>query len=88
MGADVRFAGACGRDEFGDRLCAALEADGIDLTGVHRVDAETGVALIVVDDAGENQIVALYGANGRATAPDPEPAADVWVTQGEAPPGP
>jgi len=86
MGADVRFAGACGRDEFGDRLSAALAADGIDLAGLRRVDGETGVALIVVDDAGENQIVALYGANHQATPPDPEPAVDVWVTQGEVPP--
>ena len=30
--------------------------------------------------------MALYGANHLATAPDPEPAADVWVTQGEVPP--
>jgi ribokinase len=87
IGADVRFVGACGRDEFGDRLSAALHADGIDLTGLRRVDAETGVALIVVDAAGENQIVALYGANHLAPVPDPEPAVDVWVTQGEVPPG-
>jgi ribokinase len=85
MGAEVRFSGACGRDEFGDRLAAALEADRIDLTGLRRVDAETGVALIVVDDGGENQIVALYGANHLAAAPDAEPAVDVWVTQGEVP---
>ena len=86
MGAEVRFVGACGHDEFGDRLSAALDADGIDLTGLRRVDAETGVALIVVDAAGENQIVALYGANHLAPVPDPEPAVDVWVTQGEVPP--
>ena len=86
MGAEVRFVGACGRDEFGDRLSAALEADGIDLAGLRRVDGETGVALIVVDAAGENQIVALYGANHVAAAPEPEPVVDVWVTQGEVSP--
>jgi ribokinase len=86
MGAEVRFVGACGRDAFGDRLSAALEADGIDLAGLRRVDGETGVALIVVDAAGENQIVALYGANHLADAPEPEPAVDVWVTQGEVSP--
>ena len=60
---------APGETVLGDRLVAALDADGI-----------------IVDEAGENQILALYGANHRATAPEPEPAVDVWVTQGEVPP--
>lgn len=86
MGADVRFVGACGRDAFGGQVVAALHADGVDLTGLARLDRETGVALIVVDDEGENQIVALPGANAQVAAPAPEPAVDVWVTQGEIPP--
>jgi ribokinase len=86
MGADVRLVGACGRDAFGDQIVAALDADGVDLTGLARLDDETGVALIVVDDEGENQIVALPGANAQVAAPAPAPAVDVWVTQGEIPP--
>ncbi len=87
MGADVRFCGACGRDAFGDAVVEALLADGIDVAGLARLDAETGVALIVVDDAGENQIVALPGANDRIGPPAAEPAVDVWVTEGQVPPG-
>jgi ribokinase len=87
MGAEVRFCGACGRDGFGDRVATALTADGIDITGLERVEAGTGVALIVVDDAGENQIVALPGANDHVGIPAAEPAVDVWVADGQVPPG-
>ncbi len=86
MGADVRFAGACGRDAFGDQVVAALRADGIDVTGLDRLEVETGVALIVVDDDGENQIVALPGANDHVRVPEPQPAVDVWVSDGQVPP--
>jgi ribokinase len=85
MGAAVRFCGACGRDAFGDTVIAALEADGVDIAGLARVDVETGVAMIVVDDAGENQIVALPGANDHIATPPAEPAVDVWVTEGQVP---
>jgi ribokinase len=87
MGAEMRFVGACGRDAFGDQVAAALAADGIDITGLARLDMDTGVALIVVDDAGENQIVALPGANDHVAAPDPHPAVDVWVADGQVPAG-
>jgi ribokinase len=85
MGAGVRFCGACGRDGFGDAVVAALRSDGVDIAGLERLDAETGVALIVVDDAGENQIVALPGANDRIAVPAPELGVDVWVTEGQVP---
>jgi ribokinase len=85
MGAEVRFCGACGRDGFGDTVVAALRADGIDIGGLERLDIETGVAMILVDDAGENQIVALPGANDHIATPAAEPAVDVWVTEGQVP---
>ena len=44
----------------------------------------SGVALIAVDAQGENQILALPGANGLAGAPDPCGAA-VWFCPGEVP---
>ena len=85
MGASVRFTGACGRDEFGDRACAALRDDGMESGRLRRVDVATGVALIVVDDAGENQIVAIPGANHSSGAQRRSRAVDVWVVQGEVP---
>jgi ribokinase len=84
-GATVRFHSACGRDGFGDRLAASLAEDGIDLKGLARVDSPTGVALILVERGGENQIVVLPGANGTVTAPAADPDVSVWVTQAEIP---
>ncbi|HSD01896.1 MAG TPA: PfkB family carbohydrate kinase [Gaiellales bacterium] len=84
-GAQVRFTSACGRDEFGTDLVAALVNDGIDLTHLRRVDEATGVALILVDDAGENLIVAIPGANDHVDAPAPDSRVDVWLVQAEIP---
>jgi ribokinase len=63
LGASVAFVGAVGTDELGEAAVAELEAEGIDVSGVARLDAPTGVALIVVDAAGENQIAVASGAN-------------------------
>ncbi|MGZ8475754.1 MAG: ribokinase [Candidatus Limnocylindria bacterium] len=64
-GATVSIIGAVGRDEHGRRALAALEAEGIDVSGVRQLDGEpTGVAIIAVGPRGENQIVVAPGANG------------------------
>jgi ribokinase len=67
LGADVAFVGAIGDDAMGEGAVAALAAEGIDVSGVARLDAPTGVALIVVDAAGENQIAVASGANAAFT---------------------
>jgi ribokinase len=84
-GAAVRFTSACGDDDFGHELTAALEQDGIDTGNVRRVEGATGVALILVDDDGENQIVVIPGANDAVRAPEPDGDVDVWLVQGEVP---
>ena len=63
LGADVRFTGAVGDDEFGELALAELRNAGVDLTGLQVVPNPTGIALILVDDDGENQIVVVPGAN-------------------------
>jgi ribokinase len=63
LGADVRLVAAVGADGFGREALAELTAAGVDLSGVQEVDAPTGIALILVDEAGENQIVVVPGAN-------------------------
>jgi ribokinase len=63
LGADVRFVGAVGRDDFGSRATSELRAAGVDLAGLQLVEAPTGIALILVDETGENQIVVVPGAN-------------------------
>jgi ribokinase len=77
VGASVAFVGAVGEDELGASAVAELEAEGIDVTHVARVDAPTGVALIAVDAAGENTIVVSPGANARVGPADVERAGDV-----------
>lgn len=63
-GGRVAFLGAVGRDEFGEKALRALEAEGIDIGAMVQTDeAPSGVALIVVDKHGENQIVVAPGAN-------------------------
>jgi len=63
LGAQVFFVGAVGRDEMGDSALAALVSEGVEVSLVRRVDGPTGVALIVVDDAGQNQIAVAPGSN-------------------------
>jgi ribokinase len=64
LGADVRFVTLLGDDPFGDRLRAALIEVGLPDDGLLRTtQAPTGVALVVVDPQGRNQIAVAPGAN-------------------------
>lgn len=68
LGAATSFVGAVGDDAFGAEARAALDAEGIDLRGLATLDrAATGVALILVDTAGENSIAVAGGANAAVT---------------------
>jgi ribokinase len=74
-GASVAMVGAIGADEFGARLIEELEGEGVDAAGVARLEgAATGVAAIVVNDEGENQIAVASGANHMLRASDVERA--------------
>ncbi len=68
-GSSVAIYGAVGRDSFAGPALALLRTDGVDVSGVRAVDAPTGVALIHVDQRGENAITVVAGANAR-TLPD------------------
>ncbi len=64
LGARVSIVGCVGADAFGDQLRAALDADGIDTTHLHRrPGVPTGIASITVSDDGLNTIVLAAGAN-------------------------
>lgn len=69
-GGSVAMIGAVGADADGAESLGALEAEGIDIWGVRRVDAPTGVAIIAVAPDGENQIVVASGANGLVSTDD------------------
>ena len=68
LGADVRFVGCVGDDGFADEALAGLREAGVRLD-VTRTAGSTGVALILVDDEGENQIAVAPGANRSLQAP-------------------
>jgi len=82
LGAAVTLVGAVGSDAMGDEAVEALEAEGIDVAGIVRVDAPTGVALIVVDAAGENQIAVASGANAALELPELDLSGDGVVLLG------
>jgi ribokinase len=92
LGARVSMIGRVGRDAFAGQLLDNLSAAGVDHTFVIQ-DSEvaTGVALIVVDDAGENSIVVASGANMRLSPADVDEAeaviagADALLLQLESP---
>ncbi|HEY6962886.1 MAG TPA: ribokinase [Gaiellaceae bacterium] len=69
LGAHVRMVGAVGDDPLADEALAELRESGVEL---HLKRAgTTGIALILVDDAGENQIVVVPGANAHVDATSP-----------------
>ena len=65
-GAEVAFVARMGEDEHAERYLDHLRAEGIDTGAVGRDPrAASGVALIMVDAAGHNQIAVAPGANAR-----------------------
>jgi ribokinase len=76
--ADVSFIGRVGDDGFGQRLLNGLRQEGID---VGRVDVTaqcaSGLAIVAVEDSGENSITVIPGANGRLTPDDVKAAAEL-----------
>jgi ribokinase len=78
LGADVSFVGRIGDDAFGSKLLRNLSAEGVSTRCLGLAPgAATGVALIIVDDTGQNSIVVAPGANMRLTVADVEAARDV-----------
>ncbi|WP_281301093.1 MULTISPECIES: ribokinase [unclassified Iodidimonas] len=64
LGADVSLCARTGQDADADAALALLKADGVDLSQCLALpNAQTGVALIIVDEKGENQITVASGAN-------------------------
>jgi len=77
LGGSVCMLGRVGQDAFGDLLLESLAADGVDTAAIERDrDEPTGVALIMVEEGGENLIAVAPGANARVSAREIERAAD------------
>ena len=76
-GGNVTFVARIGIDMFGDQSLAGFQADGIDTTHVLRDENEpSGVALIFVDDQGENSIAVASGCNASLSPADVQAAKD------------
>ncbi|QBC44526.1 ribokinase [Iodobacter fluviatilis] len=91
LGASVAMVGCVGNDEFGQRLVAGLQAEGIDTRWLKTSpDTATGVALITLCQ-GDNAIVVVPGANHQLSPSDIQAAeaafidADVILAQLEIP---
>ena len=73
LGGDVNFISRVGKDMFGRQSKQAFEEEGIDTSGLIEDNyAPTGVALITVDEFGENSIVVASGANLNLSPEDVE----------------
>jgi len=69
----VRMIGRVGQDLFADHLKASLAGAGVDVSAVHVSRSHpTGVAMIAVDEAGQNSIAVAAGANADLAAADVE----------------
>ncbi|MCX7992830.1 MAG: ribokinase [Fimbriimonadales bacterium] len=80
LGAEVRFIGRVGNDDFGKQTLMNLQREGIDTRFVAiSEDAPSGVALIAVSAQGENSIVVAPGANSRLCVADLEQASEAFA---------
>jgi ribokinase len=83
LGYPVAMIGKVGDDEFGPRLRDSLAGEGIDVTHVGSARAvSSGVAMISVDEAGQNSITVVPGANDTLTPADLDAARDLLRSAG------
>lgn len=73
LGIPCRMVGRVGNDSFGQHLIQSLQDNQVDSTGVFRDESiHTGVAMITVDNKGDNQIIVIPEANGNLDEADVE----------------
>lgn len=92
LGVPTQIVGRVGGDSFGGELLSSLQKSGVQADYVLVDEASgSGVAAIAVNDAGENQIIIVSGANGNVNQTDVErltnllPIAKVLLLQFEIP---
>lgn len=91
LGASVAMIGAVGTDAAADAAMAVLRETAIDLSLVSTIDGPTGLAIVVVDERGENCIIVVPGANDALDAKHIRDVGElleqaaVVVSQGEIP---
>jgi len=87
LGASVFMVGRTGNDSHAEDALQVLRQEGVDLSYCKTLDNQaTGFAMIVVNEAGENQIVVAPGANAAFDAAHLEfPETDACIAQLEVP---
>ena len=71
MGDEVVFVARVGNDGFGQQSLHLLEQEGLDPQYVHQTEGvPTGIAMIAVDEKGENSIIVASGANASLSRQD------------------
>lgn len=80
LGAPPLFFGGLARDLFGERLAAALAAEGVDVGAAPRPDAQTALVMVSVDAGG----IPAYSFYGSATAERSVLPADLALVPGDA----
>lgn len=69
-GANCYMVGAVGSDGFAEPLITELSNSGVKVDHVLRKEGTSGIAIITVNSAGENNIVLAEGSNGKLTPRD------------------
>lgn len=92
LGANTQLVARLGNDVFAETCCQSFQEAGLHLDYIVRDETTaSGIALIFVDENGENQIVVAPGANSRLTPRDVDAAlpaietAKVMILQLEVP---
>jgi ribokinase len=78
LGAEVTMIGRVGDDAFGQRLRTGLQENSVGVAWVSTTpNCASGLAIVAVEDSGENSILVVPGANGRLTPADVLAASEV-----------
>lgn len=81
LGGEIQFIGKMGNDVYRDKLVESMSSAGVGLEPLMiEPEAATGIAMILVDSAGENEIVVISGSNMKLTPDDIESKRDVFKT--------
>ena len=71
LGAEVTMIGRVGDDTFGPRLLERLEQEGVRVDHVRQTKScSSGIAIVAVEESGENAITIIGGANSKVTPED------------------
>lgn len=76
-GGNVTMIGRVGDDAFADRLVLNLKRERVDTRHVaSTMQTASGIAVVAVEDSGENAIMVVPGSNGQVTPEDVDAATD------------